>query len=116
MLPISVSFPPMPPMPEPQMQPYNLLVRFGNVSKCHGCGLSFDKKNKLYVFGRKEEDWWPKVNKDLAVKQWCLTKRNFYYCTRFSCILSRRPLLRKENVTIISEVDEDISDKIAEFL
>ena len=33
-LPISFSFPTMPPMPEPQMQPHSLLLRFGNVSKC----------------------------------------------------------------------------------
>ena len=66
-IPISFSLSPMPPMPEPQMQPYNLLLRFGNVSKCHGCASLFDKTNeKLYVFGRKEEDRWEKGNKDLA--------------------------------------------------
>ena len=95
-IPISFSFFPMPPMPETQMQPYNLFLRFGNVSKCHGCGSPFDKTSeKLYVFGRKEEHWWPKVHKDIAEKQRCLGKRTFYYCTQFSCLLARRPLLKK---------------------
>ena len=100
------------------MQPWNLLLRFGNVSECHVCSSLFDKSNeKLYVFDRKEEDWWPKVNKDLAVKQWCLGKRTFYYCTQFSCLLSRRPLLKKENIAILCESDKvhDASEWIKEI-
>ena len=101
-----------------QIQSRNLLLRFGNVSKCHGCGSLFDKTNgKLYVFGKKEEDWWPKVNKDLDVKQWCLGKRTFYYCTQLSCLLARRPLLKKENITILCESDKvhDAPEWIKEF-
>ena len=104
-IPIYFSFPPMPPIPEPQMQPYNLLLRFGNVSKCHGCASLFDKTNeKLYVFGRKEDDRWEKENKDLAVKQ-------------FSCLLARRPLLKKENITILCESDKvhDVPEWIKEL-
>ena len=58
------------------------------------------------MFGRKEVDWWPKVNKDLAVKQRCLGRRTFYYCTQFSCLLSHRPLLKKENITILCDSDK----------
>ena len=97
-IPISFPFPSMAPMPEPQMQPYNLLLRFGKVSECHRCGSLFDKTNeKPYVFRRKEEDCRPKAKKDSAVKQWCLGKRTFYYCTQFSYLLTHRPLLKKEN-------------------
>ena len=72
----------------------------------HGCGSLFDKANeKLCVFARKEEDWWRKVNRDLAVKQWCFGKYTFYYCTQFSCLLVHHPLLKKENTTILCESD-----------
>ena len=108
----------MPLIPEPQIQSHNFLLRFGNVSKCHGCGSLFDNTNgKLYVFGKKEDNCWPKVNKDLAVKQWCLGKRTFYYCTQLSCLLARRPLLKKENITILCESDKvhDAPEWIKEF-
>ena len=59
-------------MPKPQMHAHTLLLRFGNVSKCHECGSLFDKTiDKLHVFGREKEDWWPKMNKNLALKHWC---------------------------------------------
>ena len=48
--------------------PLQSVKRCGNVSKYHGCTASFDKTNiNLHVLCRKEEDWWPKVDK-------CLTK------------------------------------------
>ena len=75
------------------------------LSKCHGCASLFDKTNeKLYVFVRKEDDRWEKENKDLAVKQ-------------FSCLLARRPLLKKENITILCESDKvhDVPEWIKEL-
>ena len=69
------------------------------------------------MFGKKEEDWWPKVNKDLAVKQLCLGIRTFYYYTQLPCLLARRPLLKKENITILRESDKvhDAPEWIKEF-
>ena len=32
-------------MPEPQMQPYTLMKRSGNVAKCHGCDSKFEKNS-----------------------------------------------------------------------
>ena len=94
--PPSSQLPPMPIMPEPQMDAYIIMKRSGNVSKCHGCGSTFQKES--YVLQRKEKNWWPKVVEN--TKRWTLSERNFYYCPNMACLIKRRPLLIKENVTI----------------
>ena len=92
---------PRPAMPEPQMHPYRVIKRYGNISRCHGCESKFDKKKTTMILFRKERDWWPEVDKVRCTKQWKTSKRNFYYCVKLSCLMNRRPTLRRENVTII---------------
>ena len=109
-VPVGVSLPPKPLMPEPQMQPYVLVKRAGNVAKCHGCGESFDKgDSSLHVLKRKENDWYPKTQKDTLTKRWALCSKNFYYCIKFSCLLFRRSISR-ENVSIIYEGDRSAGE------
>ena len=44
---------PIPAMPEPQMHPYQLIKRYGNISKCHGCELVWQEKgNNDFVWER----------------------------------------------------------------
>ena len=93
---------PRPAMPEPQMHPYRVIKRYGNISRCHGFCEKFDKKKTTMILFRKELDWWP----DMYIlrgewKKWRTSKRNFYYCVKLSCLMNRRPTLRRENVTII---------------
>ena len=58
MISVSLSFPPMPPLPKPQMQSKNLLLKFESLSKCHECVPLFHKTNdNLNMFGSKEKDW-----------------------------------------------------------
>ena len=92
---------PRPAIPEPQIK------RYGNVSKCHGCHAYFDKKKATMILFRKEIDWWPKVDKVRYTKQWKTSKKNFYYCVSLSCLMMRRPSLKRENVTVICN-GEDI--------
>ena len=54
---------PKPPQPEQQRQPYKVIKRCQQVSKCNGCGTLSDKiDEKLYIFGRKGLEWYRKVN------------------------------------------------------
>ena len=99
-IPPSSQLPPMPIMPEPQMDAYITMKRSGNVSKCHGCGSIFQKES--CVLQRKEKDWWPKVVEN--TKRWALSEKNFYYCPNMACLMKRRPLLIKENVTYFIQV------------
>ena len=98
---------PRPAMPEPQMHPYRVIKRYGNISRCHGCCAKFDKKKTTMILFRKEIDWWPYVEKLRSMKKWRTSKRNFYYCVSLSCLMNRRPTLKRENVTIICN-GEDI--------
>ena len=52
-VPLNQSLPAKPFMPEPQNDPYWLLKRTGNISKCHGCRSDLDN----YVLGRIECDF-----------------------------------------------------------
>ena len=73
-----------------------MIKRYGNISRCHGC------ESKLtMILSRKEMDWWPEVSKVRCTKQWKTSKRNFYYCVSLSCLMNRRPTLKRENVIII---------------
>ena len=42
-VPLGQNFGPKSPQPEPQLQPYELIKRCQQVSKCNGCGTLFDK-------------------------------------------------------------------------
>ena len=53
-------------MLEPQNDPYWLLKRTGNISKCHGCKSNLDN----YVLGRIECDFFPLIQKEKDIKVW----------------------------------------------
>ena len=66
-----------PPQPEPQPQPYKVIKQCQQVSKCNGCGTLFDKTDeKLYIFGRKELEWYRKVT--TTTNQYKIGQRNTY--------------------------------------
>ena len=112
---IGTSLPPKPPLPEPQAEPYVVKKREGNVKRCHGCGLTFNKMDQdLFVLCRKEMDWWPKVNKEQMTKSWALSNRTYYYCVSFRCIKTRRPTITKDNVSITTStiVPSNVKDII----
>eukprot|EP00111_Clytia_hemisphaerica_P010473 TCONS_00030595-protein len=77
LLPLGRPLPPIPPMPEPQIRPYEIKKRAGNVATCHGCRNGFKKSDSsLFVLFREEEDWFPKVDKENYTKQWSTSKKN----------------------------------------
>ena len=56
-VPIGQSLGPKLPQPEPQLQPYELIKRCKQVTKCNGCGFLFDKTDeKLYILGRNRTE------------------------------------------------------------
>ena len=116
-VPLGQSLGPKPPQPEPQLQPYELMKRCKQVSKCHGCGFLFDKTDeKLYILGRNELEWYRKVT--TTTKQYKIGQRNTYYCAKRRCILIRRPHVDVKEIKIItkSDVPEDIKMRTeAEF-
>ena len=61
-VPIGQSLGPKRTQPEPKLQPYELIKRCKQVSKCNGCGFLFDKTDgKLYILGRNELERYGKV-------------------------------------------------------
>ena len=106
---------PMPPLPEPQNQPYQLLKRRGNIAKCNGCGKLFDKDREVYVFGRPEFEWYQKVDAINHVKFYKVGGiKNRYYCLLKSCILRRRPNFTNSSmaVTSIDEASATVKDQL----
>ena len=106
---IGQSLGPKAPLPEPQLQPYELIKRCKQVSKCNGGGFSFDKTHeKLYILGRNELKCYGKVA--TTTKQHKIGQRNTYYCAKRRYILIRRPHLDIKEIKIItkSDVPEDI--------
>ena len=74
-VPLNQSLPAKPFMPEPQNDPYWLLKRTGNISKCHACRSDLDN----YVLGRIECDFFPLIQKEKNIKVWspeCKSKSN----------------------------------------
>ena len=69
---------PIPTMPEPQMHPYQVITRYGDICKCYGCDAKFDKKKKTMTFFRKEIDWWSKVAKSSLQNSGKLLKKTFF--------------------------------------
>ena len=58
----SVRLNPWIPQPEPQLQPYEIMKRCQQVSKCNGCKASFDKTGKnLDTLGGKGLEWYGKI-------------------------------------------------------
>ena len=98
-----------PPQPEPQHQPYELLIRKGNISVCHGCENPFLKENDIFILGRTEFDWYPKIEN--ATKTFKLSgARNHYYCLKKRCLMLRRPHLA--DITIIHGGTTLVPDEI----
>ena len=91
---------PMSAMPEPQMHPYRLIKKYGNISKCHGCEANFDKRKTTMILFRIGMDWWPKLDKVKSTSQWKTCTKTFYYYVSLSCMMVRRLSLKRENVTI----------------
>ena len=110
-VPIGRSFGPKPPQLEPQLQPYDLIKRCRQVSKCKCCGTLFDKTDeKLYILGRNE--WYGKVT--TITKQYKIGQRNTYNWAKKGCILSRGPHLDIKEAEILtkSDVPQDIKMRI----
>ena len=63
-VPLNQSLPAKPFMPEPQNDPYWLLKRTVNLSKCHGYKSDLDN----YVLGRIECDFFPSIQKEKNIK------------------------------------------------
>ena len=108
-VPIGQSLGPKPPQPEPQLQPYELIKRCKQISKCNGCGILFDiTDGKLYILERNELEWYEKIA--TTTKQYKIGQRNTYYCAKRRCILIRRPNLEVKEIKIITKSDvlEDI--------
>ena len=75
-------------MPEPQDDPYWIIRKTGNISKCYGC--SEELKDGI-VLGRMEFDYFPLVKKESNYKYWA-AKIDPHYChTDIECIRKRRP-------------------------
>lgn len=108
-IPLGRSIGPKPVQPEPQCQPYEIIVRGGQISVCNGCGTEYDKSNaSLLILGRNELDWFVNVNKKEQLKNYKTCRRNFYYCAKRRCLLARRPMLDLKDTELIcfSEVYE----------
>ena len=94
-VPVGRSLGVIPPQPEPQEQPYELLTRRGNISKCNGCGNNFDKcDTELFILGRTEFDWYPKIDHINNTKFYKVgSAKNYYYCCLKKCVLMHCPML-----------------------
>ena len=108
----------LPPQPEPQLQPYELLRRRGNISKCNGCGVNFNKHDsQLFVLGRTEFEWYPKVQNNTKFYK-VGSAKNVYYCILKRCVLLRRPLLASGSLKIVyvgsNAVPETVKNLIKE--
>ena len=77
-----------PPMPEPQDDPYWIIGKTGNISKCYGC--SEELKDGI-VLGRMEFDYFPLVKKESKYKYWASKIDAHYYHDDIECIRKRRP-------------------------
>ena len=65
-----------PPMPEPQDDPYWIIGKTGNISKCYGC--SEELKDGV-VLGRMEFDYFHLVKKESNYKYWAAKIDVHYY-------------------------------------
>ena len=86
----NTKLPPRLDQPKPQNDPYWVLHRQGNISKCNGCG---EKINDSLIIGRVELDYFSKRHPDKS-KQWLLNTTPRYYHLKLSCLKIRRPNLK----------------------
>ena len=101
-VPLDQRFRPKPPQLEPQLQPYELIKRCQQVSKCNGCDTLFNKNDKkLYILERSEQ--YGKITS--TTKQYKIGQRNTYCWAKKKCILSRRPHLDIKEVKILTKSD-----------
>ena len=77
-----------PPMPEPQDDPYWIIGKTGNISKCYGC--SEELKDGI-VLGRMEFDYFPLLKNESNYKYWAAKLDAHYYHADTECIRKRRP-------------------------
>ena len=75
-----------PPMPEPQDDPYQIIGKTGNISKCYGC--SKELKDGI-VLGRLEFDYFLLVKKESNYNAAKIDAH--YYHADIECIQKQRP-------------------------
>ena len=75
-------------MPEPEDDPYWIIWKTGNISKCFDC--SEELKDGI-VFGRMEFDYFPFVKKESNYMYWAAKIDAHYYHADIECIRKRHP-------------------------
>ena len=104
----------MPPQVEPQDQPYELMQRRGHISRCNGCRVKFNKNDpELFVLGRSEFEWYPKVQNNSKFYK-VGSAKNFYYCIQRRCLLMRRSMLNSLNIVYVGT--DDIPEKVRNYI
>ena len=103
----------LPQLPEPQTDPYWVFKKEGQIKKCHGCK---GELNEIYVLGRIELDYYPKLYPD-ASKQWLLSEAPRYYHVNATCIqLRQRDYVFKRGDLRIGDgiiLTDDMKEKLA---
>ena len=107
-VPLDQSLPAKPFMPEPQNDPYWLLKRTGNISKCHACRSDLDN----YVLGRIECDFFPLIQKEKNIKVWFPETGPKYYHRNLLCLKKRRPNVKVTREIIKCHEDAAITEEI----
>ena len=102
-VPLNQSLPVKPFMPEPQKNPYWLLKRTGNISKCRGCKSDLDN----YVLGHIECDFLLLIQKEKNIKVWLPETSTKYYHPNSLCLKKRCP-----NVKVTREIIKCHEDSI----
>ena len=104
----------MPPPVEPQDQPYELMQRRGHISRCNGCRVKFNKNDpELFVLGRSEFEWYPKVPNNSKFYKVGSTKKNCY-CIQTRRLLIRRPMLDSLNIVYVGT--DCIPEKVRNYI
>ena len=106
-----VPLPPTPAMPEPQNDPYWVIVKKGQMITCNGCK---EKTLGKIILGRIELDYFPKFLED-SNKQWRLSNSARYYPLDIECLRLRRPhlTLTEEALRFVPDAKLDESIKIS---
>ena len=100
--------PQKPVLPEPQNDPYGLMKKSGNISKCRVCKEELGE----IILGRLELDFFPKVDQVKETKHWALSSHAAYYHPLINCMRKRRPALsstsRNVKVDSSTKLDEEL--------
>ena len=94
-VPLNQSLLAKPFMAEPQNDPYLLLKRTGNISKCRGCKSDLDN----FVLDCIECDFFPLIQKEKNIQVWFPETSPKYYHSYLLCLKNRRP-----NVKVTREI------------